>query len=92
MSVQSEELYAEAMIGRDAEDFLKSDVGRYLIGRATQEADEAMAELKRCFPWRRRRITELQNRIYRAESIQGWIGELIIQGRQAMAHLETNED
>ena len=86
------ELYAEAMLGEDVETFLNSDIGRFLVGRAEQEATEAMQELKRCFPWRRRRITELQTRIWRAESIQRWLGELIIQGRQAMTQIEQSEE
>ena len=84
------ELYAEAIIGRDAEDFANSDIGRYVIGCAEQEASEAMAQLKNIYPWRRRKITELQNKIWRAESMQTWISELIIKGRQAQQQLEED--
>jgi hypothetical protein len=84
------ELYAEAIIGRDAEDFVNSDIGRYVIGCAEQEANEAIAQLKNVYPWRRRKITELQNKIWRAESIQTWISELIIKGRQAQQQLEED--
>lgn len=87
----SAELYAEAMIGRDAEDFIQSDIGRYIVGCAEQEAQEAMDQLKRVYPWRRRKITELQNKIWRAESIQSWIAELIIKGKQATQQLEGEE-
>lgn len=89
---EHQELYAEAILGKDAEDFLASDVGRFLIGRAEQEVAEAMDELKRCHPWRTRKLRELQNRIWRAESVQGWLGELIIRGRQALSQLEQHED
>jgi len=84
------ELFAEAIIGRDAEDFVNSDIGRYVIGCAEQEANEAIAQLKNVYPWRRRKITELQNKIWRAESIQTWISELIIKGRQAQQQLEED--
>lgn len=87
----SAELYAEAMIGRDAEDFIQSDIGRYIVGCAEQEAQEAMDQLKHVYPWRRRKITELQNKIWRAESIQSWIAELIIKGKQATQQLEGEE-
>lgn len=86
------ELYAEAMLGQDVESFLASDIGRYLIGRADQESADAADKLKTVFPWRRRRITELQNQIWRAESFQSWLGELIIRGRQATSQLEQQED
>ena len=76
------------MLGEDAKEFLASDVGRYLLGRAEQDAQEAADKLKRISPWRRRRITELQNEIYRAESIKGWVIEMIQAGASAEHALE----
>ena len=87
----SQELFAEAIMGRDAEDFIQSDIGQYLIGCAEQEAHEAMDQLKRIFPWRRTKIIELQNKIWRAESIQSWLAEIIIKGKQATQQLEGEE-
>ena len=84
------ELFAEAMIGRDAEEFINSDVGKYLIGCAEIEAQEAMDQLKRCYPWRRRKIAELQNKIWRAESVQTWLAELVIKGKQAIEQLDED--
>lgn len=86
----SNELFAEAMIGKDVEEFIQSDIGRYLIGCAEQESSDALEQLKRVFPWRRRKITELQNRIWRAESFQSWLAELVIQGKQALQQLEED--
>jgi hypothetical protein len=88
----SQELYAEAVLGRDAEEFVQSELGQFVIGRAEQESRDAMDELKRCHPWRTRKIKELQNRIWRAESMQNWIGELIVRGRQALQQLEDPND
>lgn len=82
------ELLAEAILGKDVEDFLNSDIGKYLIGCAEQEAVEAMNELKTVSTWRKRKILDLQNRIWRAESFQKWLGELIISGRQAIQQLD----
>lgn len=82
------ELFAEAMMGRDAEDFINSDIGKYIIGCAEQEEQEAMEQLKRVYPWRRKKITELQNKIWRAESIQSWLAELVIKGKQAISQLD----
>ena len=84
----SDELFAEAMIGKDAEEFIRSDIGRYIIGCAEQEAQDALDQLKRVYPWRRRKITELQNKIWRAESIQSWLAELVIKGQQAIQQLD----
>lgn len=82
-------LYAEAMLGKDAEEFIGSDLGRYMIGRAEQEEREAMDLLTKVWPWRRRRIQELQNRIWRTQQFKAWMVELVQIGRQAMDQLET---
>lgn len=84
------ELYAEGIMGRDAEEFIQSDLGQYLIGCAEQEIKAATDVLKRVHPWRTRRIRELQNEIWRAESFQSWLSELVIRGRQAVQQLETD--
>lgn len=84
-------LIAEAMLGQDAQEFLSSELGRYLLGRADQEKEEAIDQLKRISPWRKRRITELQNAIWRAESIKEWIVEMIQTGQAAEHALELKE-
>lgn len=84
-------LFAEAVLGRDAEEFLATDLGRYLVGRCDQEIEEAQAELSRVSPWRRRRIQQLQNTIWRAQSFKGWLGALITDGHAAQAALEDQE-
>lgn len=82
------ELFAEAMIGKDAEEFLASDIGRYVLGRAEQEESDAVEMLARVSPWRRSRITQLQNEIWRARAFKGWLAELVITGHQALSQLE----
>ena len=81
-------LLAEAILGRDAEDFTKSELGRYLLGRASQEELEAMEKLATVAWWRHRRIRQLQNEIWRARSVRGWLAELISAGRTAEPLLE----
>lgn len=84
------EIYAEAMLGKDAEEFIKSEIGRFLTGCAEQEVVEAMEYLKKVHPWRTRRIKELQNQIWRAESFKSWLAELVIRGKQALQHLDED--
>lgn len=81
-------LIAEAILGRDAQEFLASDIGRYLLGRAAQEEREALEGLAVVKWWRRRRIIELQARIHRARSVRSWLAEIITDGRQAESVLE----
>lgn len=81
-------LMAEAILGRDAEEFLGTELGRYLLGRAQQEVEEAQEELSIVSPWRRRRIRDLQNKVWRAKSVKGWLSELIANGKSAEASME----
>lgn len=85
-------LVAEADLGRQAKEFLQSDIGRYLLGCAQQEHQAALDGLKKTSPWRRRRITELQNQAWRAESFMGWLRELVIKGRSAEGALTQGEE
>ena len=85
-------LMAEAVLGRDADEFMRTDIGRYVLGRCEQEIDEAQELLSRVSPWRRRRIQELQNQIYRAKSLKSWLVELVNNGNAAEAVLSENHD
>jgi len=77
-----------AVFGRQVEDFLKSDIGDYLLQCAKRKEMLAMEQLKRVSPWRRRRIQQLQNEIEIAESIQGWLGDAIASGHAALEQLQ----
>lgn len=81
-------LVAEGMLGQDAADFAKSDLGRYLIGRANIEIMEATDALKRTLPWRKRRIQQLQNDVWRAEHFKQWLLQAINSGRTALSELD----
>lgn len=81
-------LYAEAMLGKDAEEFLKTDLGRYLLAKAREEELEAFDALAMTSTWRRRRIRELQNRVWRARQFKDWLAEMIVIGQQALQQLE----
>ncbi len=82
-------LLAEAMLGEDALRFVRSDLGRYLVGRADQEIKVATIALKTVYPWRWRRITHLQNKICVAERVKAWLLEAIVSGKIAMAEVEN---
>jgi hypothetical protein len=88
VSDEREVLYAEAVLGRDAEEFLAGDLGRYMVGRAQMEEREAVEALARVWPWRRRRIQQLQNQLWRARSFRAWLAELVNSGNQAEDQLE----
>lgn len=86
-----EELYAEAILGKDAEEFLSSELGRYLLARMEEEEKDAMTELTKVWSWNRRKIQRLQNQVYRVQTLKSWFAELIVSGRQALHTLDTDE-
>lgn len=90
--LSTQTLIAEGMLGKDAEEFLNGDLGRYMLARAEEEEQEALEQLSTVWPWRRRRITELQTKLWRARSFKRWLADLVIAGRQAIEQLETPND
>lgn len=84
-------LLAEVHIGEDAAEFIKSDLGKYIVGRANQDIKQATNELKRCFWWRTNRIRFLQNQIKVAENTKAWLIECINSGQIALQTLESRQ-
>ena len=90
--MDDEELMRAAIFGKEAELFLGSPIGDFLVRHAQTEASVAAHKLKQVLPWRRRRIQELQNQIRVAEWFQVWLGEAVAQGRQATEILEETQN
>ena len=88
-------LVRTAVFGRQVEDFLGSDVGRYIAQRASDEIDAAMHALKTASPsfwWGRRKIARLQEQIAVAERVIGWLADAVTEGRQATQTLGGSND
>lgn len=81
-------LMETAVLGKEVEDFLASDIGTYLVSHAQEQAALAYDQLKRVHPWRRRRIQELQNVIWRSEQFRDWLAQAYESGRSAHQLLE----
>lgn len=81
--MNQEILFAEAAFGRDVQDFMESEIGRLIVGRAEQEAAIAIELLKKASPNDSVEITRLQNQIFVAESIKGWLAQAVSDGLQA---------
>lgn len=77
-----------ATFGRQVEDFLTGDIGHYLLQCAKAEEMEALEGLRLVSPWRRRRITELQNKAATASNFQKWLGDAIASGHAAMEQIK----
>jgi len=84
-------LLAEVDIGEDAAQFLKSDIGRYVVGRINIEIMQYAEKLQTTLPFRWRRITQLQNEIYKREALKSYLVEAINAGRSALAELSQRQ-
>lgn len=74
-------------LGFQAEAFLQSDVGRYLVQRAEAQVDEAVEALKQADPEDAKGIRNLQGVIAVAEAVQYWLADVIQQGENAQQQL-----
>jgi len=84
-------LVAEVDLGQQAKEFLASDLGRHLVGCLHQEVILSQEALARVLPWRRRRIQELQNRIWRAQFMLSWLRDLLVSSKSAESALQEAE-
>jgi hypothetical protein len=88
LNKQEEELFAEAMLGQQAIDFLNSDLGRVLRGYAEQEIQICQEKLLTTPFWRWRKIIKLQQRAAVAQQFLDFIREALLRGRVAEHNLE----
>lgn len=79
-----ESLVAEALLGDEAKKFLTGELGRFLLGCAEQDAKLAASGLEDVDPSDQKKIRDLQNRVWRARSFEGWLNELVQRGEDAI--------
>lgn len=79
-----EEIAAEVEMGELARDFVKSELGKCLIGMAHQEIAEAQLGLETVSPNDLEKITELQNKAKLGRMFEQWLVELIDRGNSAL--------
>ena len=78
-------------IGDQAEKFIASELGQVLLAIAKQEADDALQKLKDVSAWDQKAILELQSRVWRAESFNGWLASLVFKGREAYSEFRDRK-
>lgn len=82
------EIQKKIALGFDVEAFFNSDLGKYLLGRAADEAINAMNELKDIDPTLTERIRTLQGIIARSEKFELWLQEALIVGQSSEEQLD----
>ena len=85
---ERDELVKDVQVGIEAEAFLNTAVGKYLVTVAEQERDAALEKLKIVDPLDSGTIRRLQGEVWRAESVQTWLAELIQAGWNAETLLQ----
>jgi hypothetical protein len=91
---QEREYFARATLGIDIEDFLRSNIGRLLHGRARQEVTECQALALECNPnswFGRRKLTKLRERAASGQLFMRWCADAILDGRHAANELENRK-
>ena len=86
--INTNPLLQQIDLGFQAESFLQSDLGRYLIARAEAEIEAAVEKLKRIDPENSALIRAEQHKIHVAEDIQYWLAEAIQAGYNAQAEFQ----
>jgi hypothetical protein len=85
-------LHVEYDMGEQAGEFVHSDIGRYMIGAARQDMQEAHMKLAKTLPFRWRRVQQLQNEIRVGEKFLLYLRDLIIRGTAAGKALEDRDE
>lgn len=88
------ELEVELLIdlGQQIEKFLITNAGKYVIDRCDDEMETAVQDLRKHDANDAAGIRELQNRIYRAESIVDWFQEAVTAGHNAQQQISQPEE
>lgn len=81
-------------LGVKAEEFMTSDIGRYLMNRASREASGALLKLSSVDPDDSKTIRDLQTKIKRCDDLERWLDEAIQVGKSEYISLsdELMED
>lgn len=92
MALENEEVLNQAVFGRQVEDFLSSDVGRYLLEKSEERYIMALTGLKTVVPTDTGAIERLQNEARWAESFRTWLMDAVTDGLRAKQILEERVD
>lgn len=85
----------EVRLGDRVREFIQTDVGQYLLGRAQIEMDEAKAAMVRINPfWPRAksRLAALQQEYRTAENFARWLNDALQNGDLALEQIRTLQE
>ena len=91
IDAQERQYFAEAHLGHETVDFLRSPVGRLLHGRAKQEVEQAQVAMMDINPTTRRgfkKFKKIQETAQQAKWFMQWCAETIEQGNAAATQID----
>lgn len=89
---QTEALVDQAVLGKQVEAFMKTDIGKYLDARMESEYLDAVEALTDADPEDAKAVRAAQNKIWCVRSLRMWLESAIISGLKAQQILEDRED
>lgn len=72
-----------AVLGRQIEHFLGTDIGGYIVKRATQQSEAAFEEFKKVDPFDGPAVAAVQRKANVADGILEWMGDAVAAGQSA---------
>lgn len=83
---------AEVQLGLQTQDFLKSTIGRYLLGRAEIDEREGVFRLKNADPKDEKEIRAAQFLARLPDLLARWLDDAIVNGKNAEEQLQQQQD
>lgn len=87
MLSERDEMQHLIALGFSAEDFLSSDLGKFIAEKAEAERTSAIEELVSCSPFDCERVSRLQSRVAVADAAMQWLADAIILGQEAQERM-----
>jgi hypothetical protein len=92
MSEESEILLDVAVLGEQIDQFMKSDVGKYLLQHAAAQEEEGLEQLRRVKCNDAEAVWQAQNKVWIAERFRVWLEDAVSAGLKARMILEDREE
>lgn len=90
--IDAEEMVIRAILGEQVGKFMNTDMGQYMINRANDKKESALAKLSECNPQDSELIRKLQNDVWLATNVIQWLDDAIREGLQALRIIDNRSD
>ena len=84
---ERDEMQRLIKLGFSAEDFLSSELGKFVAEKAEAERTSAIEELVSCSPFDSESVSRLQSRVAIADAAMQWLADAIILGQEAQERM-----